>query len=207
MPDAERVLATVAREQRGKDGEASALFKQAEIDFMRLRFEAALEGLRTVLGTSRTYRAINDAIALSHLLQIGASQDTVALRELALSLRAERQGDLEHALAALKTEATPTSPLGDHILRRRIELLQLTGRSDETIETCQTLVDRFPWSPFSPWALLVAGDTYRERPEHVGSALEMYERLLIDYGRSIEADEARLRIKTLRPAQTGGQPG
>ncbi|MBK34707.1 MAG: hypothetical protein CME26_04140 [Gemmatimonadetes bacterium] len=207
LPDAERVLATVAREQRGNDGEASALFKQAEIDFMRLRFEAASEGLRTVLSTNRTYRAINDAIALSHLLQIGTSQDTVALRELALSLRAERQGDLEHALAALKTEATPTSPLGDHILRRRIELLQLSGRSDETIETCQTLVDRFPWSPFSPWALLVAGDTYRERPEHVGSALEMYERLLIDYGRSIEADEARMRIKTLRPAQTGGQPG
>ena len=207
-PDAERTLTTIVREERGKEGAATAHYKRAEIDFMCLQFDAAAKGLQSVLGGTRSYGAVNDAIALSHVLEVGSEQDSIGLRALALGLRAERAGEVEKALAILKKGVTSRSALSDHNLTRQIDLLRQVQRPFEVIQVCEKLVEEYPWSPFSPRALLIAGDVYREQPGQMGSAVSAYERLLIQYGQSIEADEARVRLKALQPAEIlGGQPG
>lgn len=206
--DAERTLSTIAREEHGKEGAAAALYKQAEIDFMRLQFESATERLGAVLGGQTAYGAVNDAIALSHILQVGGERDSVGLSALALGLRAQQSGEGEKALAILKEGTTSGSALGDHNLTKQIDLLSQLHRPLEILVVCEKLVEEYPWSPFSSRALLVAGDVYREQSGQTNRAVEAYERILIQYGQSIEADEARDRLRALQqPAAPGGQPG
>ncbi len=207
-PQAERVLSTVASEERGKEGSATAAFKRAEIDFMRLRFAKAGERLRMVTGGTKSFGAVNDAIALAHVLHVGSSRDSIGLRALAEGLRAERSGQLREALSILQKVTTAGGPLGDHNVKRQIGLLQRLQRSDAVVRACEQLAEDFPWSPFGPWALLTVGDVYRTWPGHTEEAVAAYERVLVLYGQSIEADEARARLKSLRhPTPPEGQPG
>ena len=149
-----------------------------------------------------------DSAGDSILSQVGGERDSVGLSALALGLRAQQSGEGEKALAILKEGTTSGSALGDHNLTKQIDLLSQLHRPLEILVVCEKLVEEYPWSPFSSRALLVAGDVYREQSGQTNRAVEAYERILIQYGQSIEADEARDRLRALQqPAAPGGQPG
>mgnify|MGYP001236729867 CR=1 FL=1 len=197
--EAEAAYTLVVRERRGHQEAEVARFRIAESHFLAGNFDGAQDLLDGLLSGSATRDALNDALALSILIQDGQA-DPEALNAYAAALKLKRRQKPKAALRAFQdlTDRHSESTLLDRTLARKIELLESLERYPEAIGTCRRLIADLPWSPLCPWAQMALGRIYNNRLGQVYDAAKAYETLLIDYPKSLEADGARDRLRALQ---------
>lgn len=201
---AESVLETVHREQQGKDNAFEAIYRHAEIAVLQGKFEKAQSLLKKVLEGGTRRSAFNDALDLSRILTVGTQDDDAGLAVYAEAWRLERSGRFEEALTSLSD--APQGRLDDVNLKRQVDLNLRLGHHRAALGVCDHIVRRYPWSPFAPWALVKTGDLHRDALGELEQAAAAYERVLIEYPTSIQAERARVNLKGLRPDERAGAP-
>jgi len=200
LDDARATCERIVREQKSGEEADEARFRMAEYHFFSGDFEAAQTLLNSLLTGAPTRYALNDAIALSVLIQDGLQESPEILHGYAVAQKLGRQGKTGSALSAFQAllKAHPQTGLSDRILAVQAEILEDLRRYPEAIQTCRRLIAEVPWSPLCPWALMSIGRVYEARLEQYDDARQAYEAVLTDYPQSLEADDARDRLRGLR---------
>ena len=200
LDEAEMVYARVAREQQGTEDAVQARFSIAECRYLSGDIVAARAMIDTLLSGASSRFAYNDALALSVLLEHADREDAGVLRTYAAASRLVRRQMPEAALIAFRrfVESHPKSGLLDRALATQITLLERLGRYGEAIRMSRRLLASVPWSPLCPQAMLTAGRIYDRKLGQYQDALQAYESVLAAYPHSLEAGEARERVRALR---------
>ena len=188
---AERATASEATEAR---------YRLAELHFLSGQIDRAQTLLNTVLKTDVNRDIINDAIALSALLQEGQRTDATLLSTYASACLKLRQKDQNGALHAFETlhRAHPQSFLADRLLDHQAQIYADQKRYPQALQTYRKLIATQPESPLSPAAYIAQGAIYDKYLGQYYDAQKIYETLLVTYPTSLEADIARERLRSLR---------
>ena len=188
---AERATASEATE---------AHFRLAELHFLTNQIDQAQTLLNAVLKTQLSRDTINDAIALSALLQEGQRADPTLLSAYAGACLKLRQKDQNGALDAFETlhRAHPQSFLADRLLDHQAKIYTDQKRYPQALQTYRKLIATQPESPLSPAAYIAQGAIYDKYLGQYYDAQKVYETLLVNYPTSLEADIARERLRNLR---------
>ena len=177
-----------------------ARFRLAELHFLSGQVVKAQTLINAVLKTHLNRDIINDAIALSTLLQEGQRTDSNLLSSYASACLKLRQKDLNGALAAFETlhRTHPQSFLADRLLDHQAKIYTDQKRYPQALQTYRKLIATQPESPLSPAAHIAQGAIYDKYLGQYYDAQKIYEILLITYPTSLEADTARERLRSLR---------
>ena len=177
-----------------------ARFRLAELHFLSGQVVKAQTLINAVLKTHLNRDIINDAIALSTLLQEGQRTDSNLLSAYASACLKLRQKDLNGALAAFETlhRTHPQSFLADRLLDHQAKIYTDQKRYPQALQTYRKLIATQPESPLSPAAHIEQGAIYDKYLGQYYDAQKIYETLLITYPTSLEADTARERLRSLR---------
>ena len=177
-----------------------ARFRLAELHFLTDQLDKAQTLLDAVLKTHLNRDIINDAIALSALLQEGQRADSTLLSAYASACLKLRQKDQDGALRAFETlhRAHPQAFLADRLLDHQAKIYTDQKRYPQALQTYRKLITTQPQSPLSPAAHIAQGAIYDKYLGQYYDAQKIYETLLVNYPLSLEADIARERLRNLR---------
>jgi len=202
MPEAEAILSEIVRSRPVEEADRARL-SRAHIDFMQAEFDSSSGHLARLMAGVPTRDVLNDALELAALVQRGQAEYPETLKTLARARRSLRLGNLEEALVLLDSAADRgAEPSGrDHILALRVEVLQALKRPEAVVQACLKLLIEMPNSPIGPAIHITLAETIECDLNDTNRAREAYEKLLLDFPLSLEADIARERIRALR------QPG
>ena len=177
-----------------------ARFRLAELHFLSDQLDKAQTLLDAVLKTHLNRDIINDAIALSALLQEGQRADSTLLSAYASACLKLRQKDQDGALRAFETlhRAHPQAFLADRLLDHQAKIYTDQKRYPQALQTYRKLITTQPQSPLSPAAHIAQGAIYDKYLGQYYDAQKIYETLLVNYPLSLEADIARERLRNLR---------
>ena len=208
LDGARSAYARIVRERGGEEEGWEARFRIAECSFFQGEFEDARRVLVQILSGPATGFALNDALSLLELIDRSISADPEALAGYAEAVKLARQQKraraLEHLLALVARY--PSGGLVDRCLALQAELLDSLGHYQESIGAYQMLLDQIPWSPLCPSSRMGMARISSDRLGRHQVAIDMYERLLVDYPESVEADEARDRLRMLQKRMRESEP-
>jgi tetratricopeptide (TPR) repeat protein len=197
---AEKIWATILSERKVGPDVAQARFNMAEIQYYRGDFDMAKILLNAILVKDLAQNFGNDAILKLALIVEGEQNDAGQLRQYAHAELLARQQDLENAYLAFGQlqERHPQTFLADRILHKQAELLELLQRYTEAIQHHRKLVSTLKTSPLCAASQLALAEIYETRLGQYHEAERAYEKLLVDFPLSFEADLARERLRTLQ---------
>ena len=196
---ARRVYRQIIAEMANAPEETEARFRLAELHFLVGQISDAQTLLDTVLKAEANRDIINDAIALSALLQEGMRADSTLTRAYARACLKLRQKDRPGALRDFEAlyRAHPQSFLADRLLDHQAKIHADQKRYSQALQTYRKLVADRPHSPLCPAAHIAQGAIYDRHLGQYYDAQQVYETLLITYPMSLEADLAREQLRML----------
>jgi TolA-binding protein len=196
---------------RGPDDDVreAGLFFLAELNFYRGDFDKSLELYAKLLKTYPAGTYLNDAV--DRLVFVEASRDAGdgLLREFADAARSGQAGDAAGAEARFRTLASdfPLSALRDEAMFEAAMLADRLGRHEAALADLDLLVESFSESPLAPRALLEKGRIRARKLADAAGARAEWERLLVDYPKSLLVDEARAHLGELDARAASGTRG
>lgn len=196
---ARRVYHQIIAERTNAPEETEARFHLAELHFLYSEISDAQTALDHVLKAEANRDIINDAIALSALLQEGMRADSTLIRAYSRACLKSRQKDHAGALRDFEAlyRAHPRSFLADRLLDHQAKILAGQKRYSQALQTYRQLVATHPHSPLCPAAHIAQGAIYDRHLGQYYDAQQVYETLLITYPLSLEADLAREHLRML----------
>lgn len=199
--------------------EATLLYSQVDKAFKedRLGHEARLRNARLsyyigdfewaqaqckVLKASTSKLIANDALDLSIFIMDNLGLDTTA-ESLQLYAQAELltfQNRFDEAFAKLDTllQKFPGHSLEDDVLYAKAHIYTKLRRYDEAIAAYEQIIEKHPDEIRADNALYELAQLYDNVLQQPEKAMELYEKLFLDYSNSILAVEARKRYRQLR---------
>ncbi|MCH7886352.1 MAG: tetratricopeptide repeat protein [Candidatus Marinimicrobia bacterium] len=194
----------LAETTKRKEFRLKSKFIVSEIEYFSGEFDSSLYHLNDLIFEADFKDPImNDALELSILLEIVKSDNTANSQEaLKLYSKADllsRQRKYSEAQALYQNlyEEYPDTPLSDDAFFLAGKLSATMGRFEESVERLDLFLISYPESDLADEVLLSAGEISEIALKETESAIFYYERLLIDYPRSIYADSARKRLRNL----------
>ena len=180
---------------------AQAKFKNAKLSYFNHDFEWANSQLK-VLRSSTSKLVANDAMELSLLISDNMEDDsTYGMLELfadaELLLYRNQLDSAWNGFDAI-SRAVLSHPLFDEILMRKAQIRIKQARYVEADSLLQRLVDFYPYDITADDALMLRAEINEDRLENPATALECYEKLLLDYPSSLYSDRARKRYNALK---------
>ncbi len=180
-----------------------ALINAAQVDFYAGRFEQAVEKLKEASRQDPDGNLTNDALDLLQLINDDASDST----RLLLFAQAELENRLGNSTAAESLYVkiageTGVNDLAERSLLKLARLRTADGRHQAAAAALEEALERFPGSLRAPENLLLLGDIYRTALGDSAKAQEMYEKILVDYPKSLQVDAARRRLRQLEQPET-----
>lgn len=179
----------------------SSRYQVAMIHFYRGEFDEA-DKLVAALKENTSDDTANDAIEMRVLLVEGRGPDSLStpLREYARAQMLVRQRTFAEAFESFREmqENHPGHPLADDAMFEQAELLVLLDRIPEAYQLYAELPLRHPKSHLADHSLFQAATLQEARLNNVDKAIELYNRIMLEYPGSILSGEARLRIRALR---------
>ena len=176
-----------------------ALFRVAEIMFLRGEFEQALKRSEALIQTFPEGLFVNDALKLAVFVEEnGEPEEALALFAQARLRRRQRKFEEASTLLNRIAKTFPTAQVRDDALFLSSTLSMDKGDYLEAIAHCRALIERIPDSPLSPEARQRIARIYDKFLNEPEQALVEYERVLTDYPESLLDAEIRRRIRGLR---------
>lgn len=205
LPEARQTYLEVAEGRFGPDKklQSQALVNAAKVDFYVGEFDEAANRLKEASQRSPDDRLTNDALDMLNLLRAG-KDDSTTLKTFAdaeLEQKLGNEAEAETLYTRVVTE-TKIEDLAERALLRIADLQRTSGRSEEAIESLTRSLDRYPNSLRAPEILLRIGEILEQDLDDPKGAVEVYERILIDYPESLQVEEARKRIRRLEIPET-----
>jgi tetratricopeptide (TPR) repeat protein len=177
----------------------NALFRVAEIDYFEANMDSALARLGRLTENVGMDLA-NDALSLLYFIQESQTTSPVALATFARADLLKRQRKYSEALAQFKEIARqyPTALLLDDTMMRIGELHERLGQYQEAVTAFRSVANDIPLGIFRDRAQMRIGEIFERRLNDKTKAIEAYEQLLAKFPTSLQAEEARRRIRLLR---------
>lgn len=180
---------------------AAAKFRNAKLSYYSHDFEWAKSQL-DVLRSSTSKLVANDAMELSLLISDNMEDDST-YDMLALFADADLllyRGQLASAWDAFDAvgRAVLSHPLFDEVLMRKAQIRMKQARYAEADSLLQRLVDFYPYDITADDALMLRAELNEDHLANPQTALECYEKLLLDYPTSLYVDRARKRYNALK---------
>ena len=180
---------------------AMGKYRNARLSYYNHDFEWAKSQLN-VLRASTSKLIANDAMELSLLISDNMEEDsTYGMLELFadadLLLYRNLLDSAWDAFDAVSSHAM-SHPLLDEVLMRKAQIRMKQGRYDEADSLLNRLVNFYPNDITADDALMMRAELNEEKLERPQTALECYEKLLLDYPTSLYVDRARKRYNTLK---------
>lgn len=178
-----------------------ARFKFAKLCYFRGDFEWALTQLEVLKGAT-TQLISNNAIELS--LQIientGLDTSDEALRKYARAEFLLFQNKISESIAVLDSlqQQYTYNELSDDILFLKARIAEKTGNIDTAIVFYNDLIQKYSFDILADDALISLARLYDFRLNDKQKAMEIYEKLLLDYSGSLHSFEARNRYRYLK---------
>ena len=180
---------------------SAAKFRNAKLSYYSHDFEWAKSQL-DVLRSSTSKLVANDAMELSLLISDNMEDDST-YGMLALFADADLllyRGLLDSAWTAFDAvgRAALSHPLFDEVLMRKAQIRVKQARYAEADSLLQRLVDFYPYDITADDALMLRAELNEDHLANPQTALECYEKLLLDYPTSLYVDRARKRYNALK---------
>jgi tetratricopeptide (TPR) repeat protein len=176
-----------------------ALYRGAEIAFLRGDFEEAVALSETLIQTFPEGLFVNDALKLAVFVEEnGEPEEALTLFAQARLRRRQRKFGEASTLLNRIAKTFPTAQVRDDAFFLSSTLSMDKGDYAEAIARCRALIERIPDSPLSPEARQRIGRIYDEFQNKPEQALSEYERVLTDYPESLLDADVRSRIRRLR---------
>ncbi len=203
---ARTVLTRLGRGARFRTAAGHAHYHLARLDLAQGHWDTARERLSAVALENSQADYANDALELAVLVaeeQARPNADSTLLKAYSVCMREELLGDEDSLLQAyenfihsLEPIALRESPVA---ARARLELAELdfrAGRFARGLSLCAAVAVDQPDGPYAAKALFRQGDVLFSTGD-TNQARHVWERLLIQYPISLEAEDARQLIRTL----------
>jgi tetratricopeptide (TPR) repeat protein len=197
--EASKILERMSGQRTPMKVREEALYRGAEITFLRGDFEEAVNLSEELIRTFPEGLFVNDALKLAIFVEEnGEPEEALALFAQAQWRRRQRKfGEAETLLNRI-AKAFPTAQVRDDALFLSSTLSMDKGDFPETIARCRALIERIPDSPLSPVARQRIAQIYDEFLNEPEQALSEYERMLTDYPESLLDADVRRRLRGLR---------
>ncbi len=178
-----------------------AKFRNARLSFYIGEFQWAKAQL-DVLKAATSKLIANDAMELSLLILDNMDEDST-FTVLARYARADflvfqNKDDLALNLLDSLEQAVPGHPIGDEVLYEKAQIKLREGKFQEADTILQELISRYPWDILADNALMTRAVLQQETFHDPAQAMELYQRLMVDYPGSLFVVEARKRFRELR---------
>jgi len=185
------------------DIRSKALVNAAQVDLYQGQFSQASQRLDEASRSNPEGALTNDALDMLELLR-SACQDSTGLASFCraeLEMRLGQRENAEAMYAAIAAE-TRSGELAQRALWKLAISCRSTGRPQEAINRLEELLKRFPQSLRACEFLFEIGQIRELDLADRKGAVEIYEKILVDYPNSLPAQEARRRIRNLENVQT-----
>ena len=180
---------------------AAAKFRNAKLSYYSHDFDWAKSQL-DVLRASTSKLIANDAMELSLLISDNMEDDsTYSMLELfADADLLLYRGQLDSAWEAFDAvnRARMSHPLFDEVLMRKAQIRMKQARYADADSLLKRLVDFYPYDITADDALMLRAELNEEHLDRPQTALECYEKILLDYPTSLYVDRARKRYNELK---------
>ena len=178
-----------------------AKFNRARLFYFTGDFEYAHVQL-DVLRAATSKLIANDAMELSLLIKNNISPDSTYF-ELGIFANADLlyyQGKYETSLQKIDSliKATLSHPILDDALYLKAETLLKLGKYSEADQALIQIIDFYPEDFLADDALLLRAEIQNKYLNNKKLAMELYEKIFIDYKASILSVQARQRYRELR---------
>lgn len=178
-----------------------ARFRNAKLSYYNGDFQWA-QSQFDVLKSSTSKLIANDALDLSVFIMDNLGLDTT---DTALRLYAEadlltfqnRFGDAFGKLDSLLA-AFPKHSLDDDVLYARAKIYIKQHQYEQAIALYKEIVEKYPEEIRADNALFEMAELYEQQMKDPAKAMELYEKIFIDYSASTFSVEARKRFRRLR---------
>jgi tetratricopeptide (TPR) repeat protein len=203
---ARTVLTRLGRGARFREAAGHAHYHLARLDLAQGNWDTARERLSAVALENAQADYANDALELAVLVaeeQARPNSDSTLLEAYSVCMREELLGDEDSLLQAYEGFVQSLEPItlreSPVAARARLELAELdflAGRFARGLSLCAAVAVDQPDGPFAAKALFRQGDILFSIGD-VDKARHVWERLLIQYPVTLEAEDARQLIRTL----------
>jgi tetratricopeptide (TPR) repeat protein len=178
-----------------------ALFQLGEVHFYQGDFESSLDMFNRVVMEYPKSEVENDA--LRRIIQITDNMEDETLEKIAGVELLGRQGKFEEGIETLREILSSefgfrSSKLMDDAILLMGDLYVGIKDYPSSISAYENLVERDSESNLAPEALRRAGEIYISRLGDRKRAIEMFERVLLDYPKAVQTDLIRKRVEELR---------
>lgn len=178
-----------------------ARFRNAKLSYYNGDFQWA-QAQFDILKASTSKLIANDALDLSVFIMDNLGLDTT---DRALSLYAEAdlltfQNRFDEAFAKLDSLLTafPEHSLDDDVLYARAKVYYKLRNYTKAAELYQQVVDKYPEEIRADNSLFALAELYEYQLNDVEKAMQLYEKIFIEYSGSTFSVEARKRFRKLR---------
>ncbi len=191
----------VEKSQKEEQLGHEAKLKNARLNYYFGNFTLAKEIL-DVLKQATTREISNDAMALSLLIQDNTGLDTTeaAMREYAaidlLVFQNQNQKALEELDALLKKY--PSHSLADDILLLRANIHIKVNQPDKALIDYQQILDNYKYEITADDAIYNMAKIYEEKLRDASKAMDLYQRILVEFPGSIYGADSRKSYRKLR---------
>jgi tetratricopeptide (TPR) repeat protein len=174
-------------------------FKLTEIDFYQGDFEKALEGYNREVSDFPKGLYVNNSLERIVIISENQSLDRYLLSVFAQALLEELQGRLDSATLKLeRLISAKSATLSDKAQFEKAEIYRKEKKFSSSLEALRELIEKYPQSFYCAKAQKLIGDIFYYDLEDKPKAIQAYEKVLKDYGRSLFADEVREKLKELK---------
>ncbi len=174
-------------------------FKLTEIDFYQGNFEKALEGYNRQVSDFPKGLYVNNSLERMVIISENQSLDRYLLSVFAQALLEELQGQLDSAILKLeKIISAKSANLSDKAQFEKAEIYRKEKKFSSSLDALRELIEKYPQSFYCAKAQKLIGDIFCYDLEDKPKAVQAYEKVLKDYGRSLFVDEVREKLKELK---------
>jgi len=174
-------------------------FKLTEIDFYQGDFEKALEGYNREVSDFPKGLYVNNSLERIVVISENQSLDRYLLSVFTQALLEELQGQLDSAILKLeKIISAKSANLSDKAQFEKAEIYRKEKKFSSSLEALRELIEKYPQSFYCAKAQKLIGDIFCYDLEDKPKAIQAYEKVLKDYGRSLFVDEVREKLKELK---------
>lgn len=178
-----------------------ARFRNAKLSYYNGDFQWA-QSQFDVLKSSTSKLIANDALDLSVFIidNLGLDTTDTALRLYANADLLTFQNRFGEAFAKLDSllSAFPKHSLEDDVLYARAKVYSKQRNYPEAISLYQQIVEKYPEEIRADNAIFEMAELYEQQMSDTAKAMELYEKIFLDYSSSTFSIEARKRFRRLR---------